>query len=186
MSFIAGGQTLYVASPTKETSPHIGQEFYGSIILFGTVPSGIIDDIFDPFANPLLPIHITQVVPGIQIRVSLKGGFHMIPKQTKNGDFLVPGTQRSRRRGYEKSVLIGTVTANNPPSGQLSMTVSDEVYGRVYRADVPYRFMAIAQRVVANTELVESATRPGGVALGTRLAGGRLLNPRAKLVHIKF
>jgi hypothetical protein len=142
--------------------------------------------VFDPFADPLLPIHITQVVPGIQLRIALKGGHQMVPKETKNGYILVPTDKRRNRRGYEKGVLLGTVTVNNPELGRLSMHVSDEVSKRVYKADVQYTAMAITQRVVAITELVETATAPGSVAFGTKLVGGQLLNPRAKLVHIKF
>ena len=66
------------------------------------------------------------------------------------------------------------------------MYVSDEVSKRVYRADVQYTAMGVTQRVVAITELVETATRPGAIAFGTELVGGQLLNPRVKLVHIKF
>lgn len=133
-----------------------------------------------------VPIHITQISVGMQVRISLKGGHQMVPKKTKNGYFLVPTDKRRTRRGYEKGVLLGTIIANDPSSGKLSMHVSDEVSKRVYRADVAYTAMGIIQRVVAITELVETAAAPGGPALGTKLVGGQLLNPRVKLVHIKF
>ena len=136
--------------------------------------------------NPMIPIHITQIAAGMQIRIALKGGHQMVPKETKNGYVLVPNDKRRTRRGYEKGVLIGSVITNDPENGKLSMHVSDEVSKRVYRADVQYTSMGVAQRVVAITELVETATTPGSVAFGTKLVGGQLLNPRAKLVHIKF
>ena len=136
--------------------------------------------------NPLIPLHITQITAGMQIRISLKGGHQMVPKVTKRGNFLVPTDKRRHRRGYEKGVLIGTVTANNPAIGKLSMYVSDDTSKLVYQADVDYTAMGVTQRVVPITTLVETATSPGSVAIGTKLVGGQLLNPRDKLVHIKF
>lgn len=141
--------------------------------------------IFDPFLDPLLPIHLTQVVPGIQLRISLKGGHQMVPKVTKNGNFLVPNDKRRTRRGYEKGVLLGAVVQNNPTTGQMTLNVSDATSNVVYRTDVQYTSMAVVQRVVQITELVETAATPGSVALGTKLVGGQLLNPRVKLVHVK-
>lgn len=146
----------------------------------------ICEPAYSPTIDPNLPIHITDVFPGMQIRISLKPGTHLEKRVTKNGEFLVPTNVRSSRRGYEKSVLAGTVTANYPNAGQLSMTVTDEVYCKVFKADVPYSFMGIAQRIVPITELVETASSPGSVALGSKLVGGTLMNPRFKLVPIKF
>jgi len=142
------------------------------------VPSVDIED-------PSIPLHLSQIQPGMQLRIVLRGGHQMVPRVTKRGNFLVPNDKRRSRRGYEKGVLIGAVTTNNPTSGQLSMTVSDEVTRKSYRADVQYASMAIVQRVVQITELIETATTPGAAALGTKLVGGQLLNPRVKLVRVK-
>lgn len=136
--------------------------------------------------DPNQPIHITDVFPGMQIRIALKPGMHMIQRRTKKGNFLVPSDVRSRRRGYEKSVLVGSVTVNNPAAGELSMVVSETIHGQIYRATVPYNFMGVAQRIIPIKTLVETGSRPTARAKGTKLVGGQLMNPRYKRVPIKF
>ena len=151
----------------------------------GWVCVPLADTPVDVVDNPLVPIHLTQIQPGMYVKISLKGGHQMVPKVTKNGNFLVPNDKRRVRRGYEKGTLLGAVVQNNPETGRMTVNVSDATSDTVYRAEVQYTSMALIKRVVQLTELVETATTPGSVALGTKLVGGQLLNPRVKLVHVK-
>jgi hypothetical protein len=144
------------------------------------------DTISPVVTDPLVPLHITQIQPRMQLRVVLKGGHQMVPKVTKNGNILVPTDKRRTRRNYEKGILVGSVVVNQPEAGQLTMNVYDEVSKLTYRADVTYTAISITRRIIQISELVETAINPGTIAFGSKLVGGQLLNPRHKLVNVKF
>ena len=98
--------------------------------------------------NPLLPLHISALERGMQVRISLRGGYHMTPLKTKRGNFLVLKNKPKSRRGSDKGILLGSLISNSPTEGKLSLHVQDILTKTTYQAEVLYKNMSVIHKVV--------------------------------------
>ena len=137
---------------------------------------------FDPF----IPIHITQVVPGMELQISFVSGRSLIIVNGKNGPKLEPASKSVRTKGYHKTVIKGVVTQNSPTIGELKINVHDVNGYSIIPARVKYSDMKLVHRIIRHKGIIETANNPGAVAFGTKLIGGILLQSSVALIKVKM
>ncbi|MCF6205356.1 MAG: hypothetical protein L3J47_00485 [Sulfurovum sp.] len=98
--------------------------------------------------NPLVPPHVVDLVRGDQVRISLRGGYHMTPLRTKRGNFLVLKNKPKSRRGSDVGILLGSLADNSPAEGKLSLHVQDMRTKVTYQVEVLYKNMSVIHKVV--------------------------------------
>lgn len=177
---VTHGNWIPLSPPTSNKTPTL-QAVQQSIIV-------LIEPAIVPVLDLNIPIHISQLAFGDQVRISLGGSYSYVSKITPQGKHLLVSKDKRRvTRGYEITTMVGSIISNRPNIGEMDLNVIVSPQKTVYRATVLYKHISIIQRVVPSTP-IESATpsHPGSHALGTLLNSGRLLTSMYNLVRVKF
>lgn len=157
-------------------------------IALGIVTRGrlcrLIEVVLEPVVFPPKYVHITDLVPGDEVKINVQIRHRFVPQMTKNGMYLRL-EKGMPPRGYEKTVLLGRVLSNSPTAGSLKIQVAYDIFKQHFSADIPYHTIHTIQKIVPR-RLIETATRPGEKALGTILPGGTLLPSRYDYIPVRL
>ena len=130
------------------------------------------------------PLHISRLQPGDQVKIVISPRYQLVIVHKPNGPVLEQGRKGRNTRGHTKTVLEGTITSNSPTVGEMSLNVTYSLRRRI-PATIPYNHIRKIHKIVSFSTIVETMSRPGGQALGTKLPDNTLLTPRHKLIPIK-
>lgn len=134
---------------------------------------------------PPQSLHIRDLVPGAQLKISMKAGMQV--EQDFTGHAQSPRKPR-RALGFSRTTFYAFLLSNDPSTGKMTINIESVITSarEVFTVTVEYKSILHLQQIIPyGRPVLETAPKnhPGTPGLGTKMAQ---LFPQPYLIPVRF